>query len=108
VTRQLLLVSAGGVLGALARYALTSQEPGLWTVLAINVLGSFLLGVLIARTEATDWSRPFLGSGVLGGFTTMSTLAVQAVDASLGTGIAYVSGTLVLGIGAADLGRRVA
>ena len=103
----LLLVSLGGVLGSLARYALVDAFPDLVTTLAINVVGSLALGVLVAQRPDGRWSRPFLGTGVLGGFTTFSAFAVQTLDASLPTGIAYVAGTLVLGIGAAGLGLRV-
>lgn len=103
----LLVVAAGGVLGSLARWGLVLALPDLLTTLAINVAGAFLLGVLVARRPDGTWSRPFLGTGVLGGFTTFSAFAVQAVDASLPTGIAYVAGTLVLGIAAADLGLRL-
>ncbi|MCU1594076.1 MAG: crcB [Frankiales bacterium] len=107
VAVQLVVVGIGGVLGSLARYSLVAAGGGRWTVLAINVVGSFLLGALVAARPHGTWSRPFLGTGVLGGFTTMSTLAVQAVDASLLTGIALVAGTVVLGIAAAALGRRL-
>jgi CrcB protein len=103
----LALVSLGGVLGSLARYGLATAAPGLTTTLAINVAGSFALGLLVARRPDGRWSRPFLGTGVLGGFTTFSTFAVQAVDASLPAGSAYVAGTLALGVGAAALGLRV-
>lgn len=103
----LAVVSAGGVLGSLSRYGLSSTWPGLSTTLAINVLGSFLLGVLVALRPYGKWSRPFLGTGVLGGFTTMSTFSVQLVDASLLTAIAYAAGTLGLGLGAAAIGERV-
>ncbi len=98
------LVAVGGALGSLARYGLAVAGPGLVTTLATNVLGSFALGVLVARRPEGRWSRPFLGTGVLGGFTTFSTFAVQTVDASVPAGIAYVAGTLALGIGAASLG----
>lgn len=103
----LLVVAVGGALGSLARYGLVVALPDLWTTLLINVVGAFLLGVLVARRPDGTWSRPFLGTGVLGGFTTFSAFAVQAVEASLPTGIAYVAGTLVLGIAAAELGLRI-
>ncbi len=102
----LLVVAVGGALGSLARYGLVVALPDLWTTLSINVMGAFLLGVLVARRPDGTWSRAFLGTGVLGGFTTFSAFAVQAVEASLPTGIAYVAGTLVLGIAAAELGLR--
>ncbi len=101
------VVAVGGALGSLARYGLVLAAPHLAMTLAINVVGSFLLAALVARRPQGYWSRPFLGSGVLGGFTTFSAFAVQAVDASLPTGIAYVAGTLVFGLGAAQLGLQV-
>ena len=104
--RAALLVAVGGVVGSLARYGLTDALPDLWTTFAINVAGSFLLGVLVARRPPEHWSRPLLGTGVLGGFTTMSALAVQTVDASLPTATAYLAATLVVGIGAAAAGLR--
>jgi CrcB protein len=104
----LLVVAVGGVLGSLGRYGLGVAHPGLVTTLVINVVGSFLLGLLVGLRPHGRWSRPFLGTGVLGGFTTFSTFAAQTVDASFATGIAYAAGTLLLGIGAAALGLRVA
>jgi CrcB protein len=103
-----LLVAVGGVLGSLARWALTEAFPGLGTTLGINVVGSFALGLLVGLRPHGRLSRPFLGTGVLGGFTTFSALAVQTVDASRGTAVAYLAGTLVLGTAAAALGLRVA
>jgi CrcB protein len=100
-------VAVGGMLGALARYGLVLALPDLPATLAINVAGSFLLGVLVARRPDGRWSRPFLGTGVLGGFTTFSALAVQTVDADLPTAVAYLVATLVLGVGAAWLGLRL-
>jgi CrcB protein len=102
------LVALGGVLGSLLRFALTEALPGLGTTLGINITGSFALGLLVGLRPDGRWSRPFLGTGVLGGFTTFSALAVQTVDASLGTGTAYLAATLVLGTAAAALGLRVA
>ncbi len=104
--RPLALVSVGGVVGSLARYGLGDALPGIWTTFGINVAGSLLLAVLVARRPPEHWSRPLLGTGVLGGFTTMSGLAVQTVDASTGTAALYLGATLVVGIAGAALGRR--
>jgi fluoride exporter len=79
-------IAAGGATGATARYLIGATWPtpaGAFPVgtLAINVLGCALIGVLMVLI--TDvWSsqrllRPFLGTGVLGGFTTFSTYAVD-------------------------------
>jgi CrcB protein len=75
-----LLVALGGVGGVLARYALTVWVQSIWTVVAINLLGSFLLGVLIhVGAHLSSDLRNALGVGFLGGFTTLSTLTVQTV-----------------------------
>jgi fluoride exporter len=81
----LAVISAGGVLGALARYGLTSAFPSApsafdWAVFGINVGGCFAIGIVIVlATEsrrAHRLVRPFLATGVLGGFTTFSTYIV--------------------------------
>ncbi len=74
----LLAISVGGVLGALARYGLGVAFPhgaaGFpWATFAVNVTGCGLTGVLmvcIDQLGAHRLVRPFLGVGVLGGFTT--------------------------------------
>jgi fluoride exporter len=77
----LLAVSAGGALGALARYGITMAlpvEPGSFDVatFAANTIGGLLIGVLmVIVTEVRPGAhhiRPFFGVGVLGGFTTFS------------------------------------
>ncbi|MDI3402897.1 FluC/FEX family fluoride channel [Streptomyces cavernicola] len=79
-------VAAGGVLGAAARYGaslLWPTRPGAfpWTTLGVNVVGCAAMGVLmVVITEGRPRHRlvrPFLGTGVLGGFTTFSTYAVD-------------------------------
>ena len=83
-----LLAALGGALGALARWALSKalpHSPGSWpwATLLENVLGCLLIGillaVLLARFPSSPWLRPFLAVGVLGGFTTYSTFAVDVV-----------------------------
>lgn len=79
-------VSAGGGIGAAARYGaglLWPATPGTLpvTTLLVNVVGCALMGVLMALiTEPGSphrLLRPFLGTGILGGFTTFSTYAVD-------------------------------
>lgn len=76
----ILLVGLGGVAGVLLRYGLTEALESIWTVAAVNVAGSFALGVLVqAGGGLSEDVRLALGVGFLGGFTTLSTLTVQTV-----------------------------
>lgn len=99
-------MALGGAVGALTRYALVEAFPHLVTTLVINVLGSFLLGLLVSRRREDPWSQAVIGTGVLGGFTTWSALAVQVVDASAGVAVVYLALTLGLGTAAARWGMR--
>jgi CrcB protein len=98
-----LLAALGGALGALARWAVGAALPFSpggwpWATLVVNVAGCLLMGVLLAVLAVrlpSPWVRPFLGAGVLGGFTTYSTFAVEVVR--LGeTGAAVVAAGYVL------------
>jgi CrcB protein len=102
-------VSLGGGLGALARYGvglLVPTEPGRfpWGTFGINVLGCLLIGMLmVVATELVRTHRlvrPFLGVGVLGGFTTFSTYSVESLRLlpDVGLVVAYLLGTLVAAI----------
>ena len=112
-----LAAAAGGVLGALARWGVGEalpHSPGAWpwaTVL-VNLTGCLVLGVLLAalfaRHPDSRWLRPFLGTGVLGGYTTFSTFAVDAVQltdaGAAGTAALYVVVSVVGGVLAAAAG----
>jgi CrcB protein len=75
-----LLVALGGVAGVLLRYSLTFWVQSIWTVVGINLAGSFLLGLLThVGVHLSHDLRNALGVGFLGGFTTLSTLTVQTV-----------------------------
>ncbi|MEU2610109.1 CrcB family protein [Micromonospora sp. NPDC007271] len=113
-------IAAGGVLGALARAGLQAAFPhppaGFpWATFGINVVGSLLIGVLMAVLTARPAGplvRPFLGVGVLGGFTTFSTYAVDAqrtvAAGEPGTALAYLAATLVGALLAVWAGDAVA
>lgn len=104
----LLVIALGGGLGALARYGVAKwlpTEPGRfpWGTFLTNVTGCLLIGVLmvlvveVLRTHPLV--RPFFGVGVLGGFTTFSTYAVETREllrpGAVVLAFAYLAGTLL-------------
>jgi CrcB protein len=115
--RVLLAIAAGGFAGTLGRYELGLTWPehdGHFpaTTFVINTSGAFLIGLvttlIVERLRPTRYLRPFACVGVLGGWTTMSTLAVGA-DRLLGAGAfvtasGYLATTLVAGVVATALG----
>lgn len=112
----LLLVAVGGATGAVARYGLSvllPAAPGGLPVatLLTNLLGCLLLGLLVGRHREHPVLRPLLGTGLLGGFTTFSTLALQS-DRLLAhdpvVGLAYLAATTAGGLLLAALGLRLA
>jgi CrcB protein len=76
------------------------------STLLINVVGSFALGLLVARVwpVAPAWLRFGLGTGVLGSFTTFSAVIVSVVILGPVVGVAYLVITLIAGFAAAALG----
>ncbi|OLR92506.1 fluoride efflux transporter FluC [Actinokineospora bangkokensis] len=92
-------ISAGGVLGALARYGLSLLLPVPWGTWVINVTGCLLIGVLMSviahGRPRHPLLRPFLGIGFLGGYTTFSTAMVDALHLALPVALLYLVGTLV-------------
>lgn len=120
--QNILLVALGGALGATARYSLSgfmlrafgSGIP--WGTFTANVLGSLLLGVLVGwlafKADGGHNWRLFLGTGVMGGFTTFSTLSMETVlmierKAYL-QAAGYALGTLALGVIAMFVGLMIA
>jgi CrcB protein len=115
-----LLVGLGGVCGVMARYgigkATLHSDALLWSTVGINIVGSFLLGLLAAEQWFSRDVREALGVGFLGGFTTFSTFSVQVVlDVDAGEpwrAAGYLVASVVGGIAAATcgyvLGRKLA
>ncbi|MGK4188119.1 CrcB family protein [Rothia koreensis] len=117
------LAFLGGALGTAIRYGLTLAFPGsgqaMGAILAINLVGAFCLGYLLEAlgrrgddvgTRRTV--RVLVGTGVLGGFTTYSTLATNVVEllgsGRIWTGIGYALLTVVVGVVASGAGILVA
>jgi len=104
-----LLVALGAAVGAPLRFVVGSRIDGAWPrgTFAVNVVGSFLLGLLAALAAGGSLSTgglALLGTGFCGGFTTYSSFAAQAHDLGDRRGIAYAVGTVLVGLGAAALG----
>lgn len=113
-------VALGGAIGASLRYlanvaSLRMFGPGFpYATLGVNVLGSFLMGVLVVMLAEKGGMRfaPFLMTGILGGFTTFSAFSLDAVSlwergqswASLG----YVGLSVLLSLAALVVGLQLA
>lgn len=103
-------VAVGGTLGATARWAVGTQlapeapDGFPWSTFAVNVLGCLLIGLASTRIRRPTLLWSFVATGVLGGFTTMSSFAVELNDladaGATDTMVAYLVATLVAGYGA--------
>lgn len=106
------LALIGGTFGTAAREAITLAFPSAdgipWAIFAVNILGAFLLGLLLdalARMGPDEGRRRrlriVLGTGFMGGFTTYSALATDTAsllgEGDVGAGIAYGLGTVLVG-----------
>ena len=117
--RALLAVATGGGIGSVLRYlvgfaAIQRFGPGFpWGTLIVNVTGSFAIGVIaeLAQSRAlgiTPWMRLFIAVGVLGGYTTFSTFALDTLtlvgERAPWVALAYGAGSVLLGLAAAAAG----
>jgi fluoride exporter len=110
----LVAVALGGAIGASGRWAVARGADAAgwndaaggwpWATLIVNVVGALLIG-LAARSvvrDTTAWA--FTVTGVLGGFTTFSTLAIELNDLAdadrLSLAVAYGAVTLIAGVAA--------
>ena len=116
--KLILAIAVGGALGAVARYKAgywLSQVLGHgfpWGTLAVNIIGSFLMGLLV-EGAAVRWHldgnlKALLMTGLLGGFTTFSTFSLDVVtllqrDQILLAGV-YLLGSVIVSILALFLG----
>lgn len=116
VATGFLLVFLGSGLGGMARHGVGLAAVRLgqgfpFGTLAINILGSALMGVLVGWYALRGGSQPlrlFLATGVLGGFTTFSTFALDGVvllqRGENAAALAYIFGSVGIGLGGLLLG----
>jgi len=113
-------IALGGILGSLARFLVSAwwnpdsvgEFP--FGTLVINALGCLMIGmvvpVLAGHPREEHW-RPFIVTGVLGGFTTFSALAIETGvmldEGKLALAALYIGMTLLLGLLAVPLGVRI-
>ncbi|HLZ23909.1 MAG TPA: fluoride efflux transporter CrcB [Ktedonobacterales bacterium] len=120
MTVRILLVAAGGALGAVGRYLLGAWiaarvSPDFpWGTFLINVSGAFLIGVvfgLVTEGMLSAEARLFLAVGVLGGYTTFSTFSYETLelltDGNIEAFLLNGAGQLIAGLVAVYLGLIV-
>lgn len=114
-------IAAGGALGALSRHFMNHgimalvRAPFPYGILSINILGSFLMGVLIAlfaaKLDISQGWKLFLTTGFLGAFTTFSTFSLDTMAlitrGDMGGAVTYVFASVILSLGAIFLGSWI-
>jgi fluoride exporter len=113
----ILLVAVGGALGSVARYLMASgiQQSTGWTfpigTVLVNILGSFLIGVLyvllVARPDPRHDLRALLMVGVMGGFTTFSSFSLETVTLVMAGNLASATLNVMISVAACLLGTTL-
>lgn len=114
--KQFLIVGLGGGIGSMLRYAanvLYSSKSFPITTLLINIIGSFIIGIVIAwsikNPSSENW-KLFLATGICGGFTTFSAFSFENLamlqNGKFSLSLLYIAGSILLGVSAAWLGFK--
>lgn len=116
--KHILLVGLGGGIGSILRYAgslLFAERNFPFGTLAVNIIGSFIIGMVIAfsiKHEAFDsnW-KIFLATGICGGFTTFSAFSMENLhflqNGKYMTALVYILASVTMGILAAFAGFKL-
>ena len=114
MVKNLLLVGAGGMIGSICRYLMSIGLVSLnwntpWPTMAINIIGSLIIGVLMATFEESNHAmRILLITGFCGGFTTFSAFSYENLKLleahQYQTAFTYSSLSVLLGLTAVFIG----
>lgn len=116
---EMAVIALGGAIGSGLRFSISlliaaAGLPGVLAAGSVNVVGSFLLGLVLGHLESESphrLLRPFLAVGVLGSFTTFSALALDnrtlAAEAGEAVAAGYVAASLLLGLCAFAIGQSI-
>src|SRR3954454_646739 len=118
--RELAAIFAGGFIGAVARAELNEVLPAggphwPWATFVANIGGAFLLGYFATRLQErlplSAYRRPFVGTGLCGALTTVSTMQLELLrmlDAGhIGLALGYAAASVIAGFGAVVLATNV-
>lgn len=104
-------VAIGGALGSVLRYLTISAVGAPMATLAINVLGSFAMGICFILLSSRTNLSPLIMTGVLGGFTTFSAFSLDTLklwqSGQTGTAVSYVAASVGLSLLAVALGATI-
>jgi CrcB protein len=115
---NLLLVAAGGAIGASLRHLSGMAAVRLfgtgfpWGTLFVNVFGSFLMGLFIAwmvkKTGVSNDVRLFMATGILGGFTTFSAFSLDVANmverGAMSSAFVYIAASVIISLAAVFIG----
>jgi len=111
---SILLVAAGGAIGCVLRFltinAIARLNPTIFPLgtMAVNVIGSMLIGVALAKYGHVGNARAFFVTGILGGYTTFSAFSWDAMGllhrGQYGDAVLYIGGSVALSLAAVMLG----
>lgn len=104
-------VALGGALGSVLRYLTLSWVGAPMSTLGVNVVGSFVMGVLFVALSTRTHLSPLLMTGILGGFTTFSAFSLDAWKlwqaGQSGNALAYIAASVGLSLIAVALGATL-
>ncbi len=111
---NILLVGLGGAVGAISRYLVNLMLIGSWATLAVNIVGSFCVGLVLASLkDHPEFSQLYLllVVGFAGGFTTFSAFSAETFrlieSQQWGLAVFGVGANVILSVGAFAFGTKV-
>jgi CrcB protein len=110
-----LLAAAGAIVGSLLRYVVALVLPHSdpfawpWATFTVNVVGALVIGAIasLPKIMNVDARRHFVVTGILGGFTTFSALAVEVIQLNGVLALFYVISTFAVGVMATHIGSKM-